>query len=269
MPSKTTDLALLAASSALLGTATASSMSSTSIHGDFYTSDDYYVASVPEFGQPAVYIRDELARIGSTGYASSHAFNTDLFDLVNGLNDVDGAQDVYVVPDLVDFISLLGIEYTSYSASLGFGWARLRGVRVVRPPRVLRFGDLAGPLLPDLDNLTMEVILANGTEPETVVMPYLAGYLEETFTDASSYPHGLIRANAADYSIQGAAAARETRAALAAFNSLGVGIPSQWVSNLTAIYGEDIMWRYILRDNKSGVMSVGSLEPEDYYHGFY
>ncbi|KAH9834923.1 uncharacterized protein C8Q71DRAFT_132075 [Rhodofomes roseus] len=306
---------------------------------DFYTFEDYYLAPIAEFGQPAVNIRDELARINSTGYASDYAFNKDLFDVVNGLNDghtgwytycywetfqnllpapvisleVDGAQDVYVVPDLVEFISLLGTEYTSYYASLGFDWARLAGARVVsieglpaysyvdyiadtvsgnyldhgvRVNSVFssyrisggnysqRFGDLAGPVFPDLDNLTMEVILGNGTEPETVVIPYLAGYLGEPFTDAASYWANNCAANnetnGVDYLTQGAAAARsratlQPRGALAASNSQGFGIPSQFVPNLTAIYGEDILWSYILPDNKTGVMFVGSFEPEDYY----
>ncbi|KAH9834935.1 uncharacterized protein C8Q71DRAFT_710879, partial [Rhodofomes roseus] len=120
---------------------------------------------------------------------------------------------------------LRGTEYTGYYASLGFAWARLAGARVasieglpacsyvdyiadtvsrnsldhgVRVNSVFssyrfsvgnysqRFGDLAGPVFPDLDNLTMEGILTNGTEPETVVTPYLAAYLGEPFTDAES-----------------------------------------------------------------------------------
>lgn len=35
---------------------------------DFYTFEDYYLAPVPEFGQPAVNIREELARINSSTY---------------------------------------------------------------------------------------------------------------------------------------------------------------------------------------------------------
>ncbi|KAH9834949.1 uncharacterized protein C8Q71DRAFT_767699 [Rhodofomes roseus] len=306
---------------------------------DLYTFEDYYLAPVPEFGQPAVNIRDELARINSTGYASDYAFNKDLFNLVRGLNDghtgwysycywetfqnllpapiisleVDGIQDVYVVPDLVEFVSLLGTNYTSYYDSIGFDWARLAGARVlsidgmsaydyvdhiadtvsgnyldhgVRVNSVFssyringgnytqRFGDVAGPVFPDLDNLTMEVILANGTDSETVVVPYLATYLGGPFTDAASYwasncaPNN--ETNGVDYLTQGSDVvqsreARQPRAALAASKSLGVGIPSEFVPNLTAIDGGDALWSYILPDNKTGVMFVGSFEPEDYY----
>lgn len=182
---------------------------------------------------------------------SDHAFNMDLFHTINGLNDghtgwypycywdtfqnvlpapvtslvVNGAEDVYVVPDLVEFISLLGTNYTGYFDSIGFDWARLAGARVVSIEGVpaysyvdhladtvsgnyldhgvrvnsvfssyrintgnysQRLGDLAGPAFPDLDNLTMEVVLANGTESETVVIPYLASYVGKPFTDAAS-----------------------------------------------------------------------------------
>ncbi|KZT64325.1 hypothetical protein DAEQUDRAFT_39563 [Daedalea quercina L-15889] len=306
---------------------------------DFYTFEDYYLAPVPEFGQPAVEIRDELARINSTVYASDYAFNLDLFDLVNSLNDghtgwysycywetfqnllpapvvsleVNGTQDLYVVPDLVDFISLLGTNYTGYFDSIGFDWARLAGARVlsiegmsaydyvdyiadtvsgnyldhgVRVNSVFssyrindgnysqRFGDLAGPVFPNLDNLTMEVILANGTESERVVIPYLASFAGEPFTDAASYWANNCAANnetnGVDNLTQGSAtprsrAARQPRAALATSSSLGVGLPLQFVPNLTAVAGEDILWSYILPDNKTGVMFVGSFDPEDYY----
>lgn len=236
---------------------------------DFYTFEDYYLAPVPEFGQPAVNIREELARINSSIYEvcpspfswlsgwltwspkSDYAFNKDVFDLANSLNDghtgwytfcywdvfenllpapvvsldVNGTQDVYVVPDLVEFISLLGSNYTDYFDSIGFDWARLAGARVlsiegmpaysyvdyiadtvsgnyldhgVRVNSVWssyridngnysqRFGDLAGPPFPDLDTLSMEVVLANATEPETVVVPYLAAFSGNAFTDAPS-----------------------------------------------------------------------------------
>ncbi|TFY53372.1 hypothetical protein EVJ58_g9487, partial [Rhodofomes roseus] len=106
--------------------------------------------------------------------------------------EVNGTQEVYIVAGVVDFISLCGTEYTGYYASIGFNSARPAGACVrVRSYRInggnysQRFGDLAGPVFPDLDNLTMELILANGTEPETVVIPNLPGYLGEPFTDAA------------------------------------------------------------------------------------
>lgn len=39
---------------------------------DFYTFEDYYLAPVPEFGQPAVNIREELARIERSTYEVCH-----------------------------------------------------------------------------------------------------------------------------------------------------------------------------------------------------
>ncbi|KAI0733286.1 hypothetical protein C8Q72DRAFT_873651 [Fomitopsis betulina] len=308
---------------------------------DFYTFEDYYLAPVPEFGQPAVNIREELARINSSTYESDYTFNKDVFDLVNSLNDghtgwytfcywdafqnllpapvvsleINGVQDVYVVPDLVEFISLLGSNYTGYFDSVGFDWARLAGARVVsieglpaysyvdyiadtvsgnyldHGVRVnsvwssyridsgnysQRFGDLAGPPFPDLDTLTMEVVLPNATESETVVVPYLAAFSGAEFTDAASYWANNCAANnetnGVDYLTEGAtssrsSAIRQPRAALAAQTSQGVGIPSQFYPNLTAIAGGDILWSYVLPDKRTGVMFVGSFDPED-YNGF-
>ena len=120
----------------------------------------------------------------------------------------NGVQSVFVAPDSVEFINLLGTDYTSFFDSIGFDWKRLAGAKVlkiegqdpyayakhiaatksgnyldhgVRVNSVLssyrivadafsqRFGDLAGPPFPDQDTITFKLILANKTEPETVV----------------------------------------------------------------------------------------------------
>lgn len=45
--------------------------------------------------------------------------------------EVDGEQGIYVAPDSVEFISLLGDEYTDYFETINFDWKRLAGARVV------------------------------------------------------------------------------------------------------------------------------------------
>lgn len=43
----------------------------------------------------------------------------------------NGREDIYVVPDLTDFVPLLGTVYTGYLAKLGFNWQRLAGAKVL------------------------------------------------------------------------------------------------------------------------------------------
>ena len=137
----------------------------------------------------------------------------------------DGVQSIYVAPDSVEFVNLLGSDYTSYFDGIGFDFRRLAGAKVVsiegqdpyayadyiaktasgnyldhgiRVNSVFssyrisggdfsqRFGDLAGPSFPDKDFLTMSLIFANATEPETIQVPYLASYVGLPFTDQAS-----------------------------------------------------------------------------------
>ena len=127
----------------------------------------------------------------------------------------DGVEGVYVVPDLDQFVPLLGSNFTDYFASKKFDWKRLTGARVVeiegqdpyayaehiartqsgnyldhgvRMNSVFssyrisgvdysqRFGDIAGSPFPDKDSLTMKVHVVNASEPETVTIPFLASY---------------------------------------------------------------------------------------------
>ncbi|KAI0922547.1 hypothetical protein AcV5_009489 [Taiwanofungus camphoratus] len=307
---------------------------------DFYTFEDYYLDSPPPFQESTVNIRQELARINSTSYDSDYAFNRDLFDFVNSLNDghtawypscyqtfqnilpapvvtleVNGNQSVYVAPDSVAFISLFGTNYTSYFDSLNFDWARLAGARVlqiegmdayayadliadtysgnyldhgVRVNSVFssyrivnntysqRVGDIAGPGFPDRDNLTMTLIPVNATEQETVIIPFLASYGGEPFTDSASYWQANCAANnetnGVDYLGMTSAgkismSARKQPRALIYDRSAntGVGLPSQSLPNLTVVDGgEGVIKSYILPDNKTGVMFVGSFEPDNY-----
>ncbi len=137
----------------------------------------------------------------------------------------NGVQNVFVVPDLVDFVSLLGTGFTSFFDGIGFNWKRLAGAKVleidgidayayadkiastesgnyldhgVRVNSVFssyrisgtdfsqRFGDIAGPQFPDRNSLTMKLIPANSTKAEVVQIPFLAMYLGAPFTDQAS-----------------------------------------------------------------------------------
>jgi hypothetical protein len=45
--------------------------------------------------------------------------------------EVAGVQNVYITPDLVELIPLLGDEYTGYFDSINFDWKRLAGAKVL------------------------------------------------------------------------------------------------------------------------------------------
>jgi hypothetical protein len=49
-----------------------------------------------------------------------------------------------------------------------------------------RFGVLAGPLFPDRNSLTFNLITVNSTKSETVTVPYLTHYYGSPVTDAQS-----------------------------------------------------------------------------------
>ncbi|CCM00765.1 uncharacterized protein FIBRA_02806 [Fibroporia radiculosa] len=307
---------------------------------DFYTFEDYYLEPVPVFEQPAVYIRSELARINSTSYDSDYAFNKDLFDMVNSLNDghtgwypfcywgtfqnllpapvisleVNGVQNVYVVPNLVDVVNSLGANYTSHFESIGFDWQRLAGALVleiggmdaydyadyvadtvtgnyidhgVRINSVFssyeinednefqqRFGDIAGPLFPDQENLTMTLIPVGSTSPETVTIPFLAIADTYPFTDASSYWANNCAANnetnGVDYrTTEGKTESARTYArANLMKSSARAAFPSQLVPDLPMVNGSSGQIKnFLLDDNTTAVMFVGSFDPDD-YNGF-
>lgn len=46
--------------------------------------------------------------------------------------EVNGGQSVYIAPDSVEFISLLGADYTGYFDSINFDWKRLAGAEVLQ-----------------------------------------------------------------------------------------------------------------------------------------
>jgi hypothetical protein len=45
----------------------------------------------------------------------------------------NGVQDIYIAPDAVEFISLLGSNYTSYYDQQGFNWKKYAGDKVTIP----------------------------------------------------------------------------------------------------------------------------------------
>ncbi|KAG7095916.1 hypothetical protein E1B28_006600 [Marasmius oreades] len=218
---------------------------------DFYTFEDYYLKSPPPFQESTIDIRAALRKLNTTKYQTDYDFNKDLFDFTNQLNDghtrwlpdcigffqnilptpivsleVKGVQGIYVAPDAVEFISLLGTEYTGFFDSINFNWKRLAGAQVlaiegqdpydyvdfiaktvsgnyldhgVRVNSVLssyriasgdysqRLGDLAGPSGVQRTSLTFQLVPLDTGKAETVTVPYLAAFLGNAFTDKDSF----------------------------------------------------------------------------------
>ncbi|TFK84989.1 hypothetical protein K466DRAFT_204796 [Polyporus arcularius HHB13444] len=309
---------------------------------DFYTFEDYYLKSPPPFQDSTVNIRAELARINRTHYATDYDFNQDLYFFTNQLNDghtrwlpncqttfqnllpaplvtleEKGVQNVFVAPDSVEFVSLLGTAYTSFFDSIGFNWKRLAGAKVlkiegqdpyeyakviaatksgnyldhgVRVNSVFssyrisgndysqRFGDIAGPAFPDLTSLTLTLVPVNSTRAETVKVPFLSNYLGEPFTNKADFWAANCAANDEtngvdfknDAQMAKISAQKATKLAKASIvQDVGpksaVGLPSQFQPSLPTVPGsEGVIKSYILPDNKTGVMFVGSFEPDDF-----
>lgn len=134
----------------------------------------------------------------------------------------NGVQNVFVAPDSIALVSLLGTNFTS---KISFDWQRLQGAKVIQIEgmdaysyadliastqsgnyldhgvrvnsvfssyRIVntdfsqRFGDIAGPAFPDKDFLEITLVPVNSTKSETVQVPYLADFIGSPFTDGPS-----------------------------------------------------------------------------------
>ncbi|KAH9927956.1 uncharacterized protein BXZ73DRAFT_78411 [Epithele typhae] len=232
--------------------------------------------------------------------------------------EVNGVQSVFVAPDSADFLALLGDDYTGYFDSIGFDFRRLAGARVLKiagqDPYAYadmiahtqsgnyldhgvrvnsafssyrisgtdfsqRFGDIAGPAFPDLESLTMELLLVNATKPETVTIPYLASYAGGVdFTNKDDFWANLCAANngtnGVDFKASGAGAhaspSRNGKLAMAKIVTDGkasqsVGLPTEFQPTVPQVNGSTgVIKSYMLEDKKTAVMFVGSFEPDDF-----
>ncbi|KAF9034688.1 hypothetical protein BDZ89DRAFT_505666 [Hymenopellis radicata] len=218
---------------------------------DFFTFEEYYLESPAPFQESTANIRSELARINSTTYETDYDLSWDLYTFTTQLNDghtrwfpdcytsfqslmpapiitasVNGTEGVYIAPDLVEFVALIGTAFTSFYDSIGFNYSRLAGARVlsiegqdpydfvdviastisgnyldhgVRVNSVFtsyrisgtdfsqRIGDLAGPTGVERDTITMTINVARSNTTETITVPLLANFAGAAFTDGPSY----------------------------------------------------------------------------------
>ncbi|KAJ7756929.1 hypothetical protein B0H16DRAFT_1537435 [Mycena metata] len=288
---------------------------------DFFTFEDYYLDSPPPFQESTANIRAGLARINTTKYKTDYDFNIDLYNFITQLNDghtrwfpncygtyqnllpapvvsleINGVQDVYIVPDLVDFVSLLGpglytrlagakvisiegqdpYSYVDFIAKTVSGNYLDHGVRVnsvfssyrlSSADYSQRFGDLAGPSGVAQTSLTFQVIVAHSTKVETVTLPYIASYLGANFTDGPSYWENNCVATNVTNGVDFKVAGQPKGNIIDKSNSKAVGLPPQFEPTLPTVGGaEGVMKSYILPGNKTGVMFIGSFEGD--FNGF-
>ncbi|KAI0672323.1 hypothetical protein C8Q78DRAFT_1077857 [Trametes maxima] len=308
---------------------------------DFYTFEDYYLDSPPPFQDSTTNIRAQLARINRTHYQTDFDFNKELYDFTTQLNDghtrwfpdcftqfqnilpapvvtleENGVQGVFVAPDSVEFISLLGSDFTSFFDSINFDWRRLAGARVLAiegeepyayATRIAetqsgnyldlgvrinsafssyrvsgtafsqRLGDISGPQFPTQNTLTLTLIPVNSTRTETVKVPFLASYLGAPFTNGEEFwnancapksdTNGVdFKSSAQLASLTQKRARKLAKAAIFDHQAKNaVGLPSQFEPTLPPVNGsEGVIKSFILPDKKTGVMFVGSFEPDDF-----
>ncbi|QRV98976.1 peptidase family S41 protein [Ceratobasidium sp. AG-Ba] len=219
----------------------------------FFTFEDWQKDTPAPFTEATSNLAVEFARIKRTKYKTDYDFNRDVYNVINRLDDghtlwlpacywaafqniaptplialeKNGVQDIYVAPDAVEFIGLLGSNYTSYYDAKGFNYKKYAGAKVltidgisawayvnniattysgeyiehnIRVNSVFtnyrisngawsqRLGDFAGPVFPDKDSVTLSLIPVNSTKPETVKVDYRATYLGAgPFKDGPSY----------------------------------------------------------------------------------
>ncbi|KAF5325046.1 hypothetical protein D9619_009605 [Psilocybe cf. subviscida] len=141
-----------------------------------------------------------------------------------------------------------------------------------------RLGDIAGPL--DVTNtaLSVKLIAANSTKVETVSIPYLADYTGDPFTDGPSFWAANCAANDLTNGVDvrtttGTNAAKKVRTMKQAkaniitdgLLSKAVGLPPQFQPTVPATAGsDDAIKSFILPDKKTGVLFVGTFEPDDF-----
>ncbi|KAF8607363.1 hypothetical protein BDV93DRAFT_553079, partial [Ceratobasidium sp. AG-I] len=303
---------------------------------NFLTFEEWQKLTPFPFTEASVNLDFEFARIRKTNYKTDYEFNRDLFDVINRLDDghtlwlpscyrnafqnilpapvvaleKNGLQDIYIAPDAVEFISLLGSNYTSYYDQKGFNWKKYAGAKVltieglpawayvnliattrsgnwvdhnIRVNSVIssyrvtsnawaqRLGDIAGALFPDKDSLTMAVIPATpGAKLETVKFDYRSNYLGAPFTDGPSYWAANCVAksttNGVDYRATQGAAKKMSRPDLRpiamsvdAGAPEGIALPEPYLPSVPIVAGGNGQLKaYVLSDNKTGVLMVGS-----------
>ncbi|KAI0827407.1 hypothetical protein BC628DRAFT_177026 [Trametes gibbosa] len=141
-----------------------------------------------------------------------------------------------------------------------------------------RLGDISGPQFPTQTSLTLTLVPVNSTRPETVNVPFLANYLGASFKDSADFwavncavkpnTNGVDNKNLAQ--VAKVSVNRPKKLAKAAIVDVSaktaIGLPSKFQPTVPSVNGsEGVIKSYVLPDKKTGVMFVGSFEPDDFF----
>ncbi|KZV63402.1 hypothetical protein PENSPDRAFT_211766 [Peniophora sp. CONT] len=154
----------------------------------------------------------------------------------------------------------------------------LSSYRITNNAYSQRFGDLAGPPIVTQTSLRMTLRTANSTETETVDIPFVASLLGIGFADQASYWKNNCAANNAtngvdlrslgtvDGSLKTKSGPMRIRGSMFDLSARkDVALPGPFVPVLPTTGGsEGVIKSYVLPGNKTGVMFVGSFEPDDF-----
>ncbi|KAF8750720.1 peptidase S41 family protein [Rhizoctonia solani] len=222
----------------------------------------------------------EFARIKATKIYYDYDFNRDIYNVINHLDDghpsglpscywaafqnilpaplvaleKNGTQDIYIAPNTVEFISLIGLttlRTTTRKASIGkspYHRSYVNGIATTYSgdyiDHNIRTGDFGGPVFPDKDSLTLCLIPANSTKTETVKN------IRELFARRE-----LMRKK------------RRPVAEISVAPAKSVGLPQPNLpTQPDVINGTGVIKAYVLPDDKTGVLMVGSFGGD--YVGF-
>lgn len=202
-------------------------------------------------------------------------------------------------------MNLLGTNFTGYYDSIGFNWQQYAGAKVleiagipaydyvdhiastysgnyldhnVRVNSVFssyrisagnwsqRFGDLAGPVFPDLTNLTMQLTRVNSTNVETVTFPYRASYIATgAFTDKASFweancavkntTNGVDNLSTGNKADIGQLRQPVAKIMLDLNPAQAVGLPTKYQPTAPLVAVGDVLRAYVLPEGNVGVVS--------------
>ncbi|PPQ72200.1 hypothetical protein CVT26_006931 [Gymnopilus dilepis] len=231
------------------------------------------VVSLEENGVQNVFIVPDavqlISQLGSnyTGFFEKIGFNWQRLAGAKVLEIQD--MDAYAYVDLI--ADTVSGNYLDHGVRVNSVFS---SYRIVSGVFSQRFGDLAGPEDVTHTSLKFKLIPANSTKVETVNIPYLADYIGNPFTDSASFWENNCVANddtnGVDVRTFGDNAAKHTRKQPKAniidgLNSRAVNLPGPFVPTQPVINGsDDAIISYILPDKKTGVMFVGTFEPDDF-----
>ncbi|KAG5639741.1 hypothetical protein H0H81_000021 [Sphagnurus paluster] len=232
------------------------------------------VITIEEKGVQGVYVAfdsvDFLSQLGPayTGYFDSIKFDWKRLQGAKVI-EIDGQEPYTYVDKIARTVSGNYLDHNVRVNSV-FSSYRISGTSFSQ-----RLGDLAGPTTVTQSSLTFKLIPVNSTKAETVNVPFLASYNGAPFTDSKSFWSTNCAANENTNGVDlktlktSELPRRLAKASIiqdGSRNAVGINLPPQFVPTLPPLPGsEGVIKSYALPDKKTGILFVGSFEPDDFF----